>query len=429
MFSGVGIALPALGRELQAGGVMLGLVETVYIGAAASVLLPFGKLADITCRKCIFKTGAVIFALTTLLLGFSGNIWQILFLRLIQGSSAAMVTSTNMAILAESVEKDKLGRAIGLSVGSVYAGLSAGPFFAGIITNHLSWRWVFFISAMILLLVLIPIFKILKSEFKFKGAMIDIKGSLTIITAIALIVSGSSILSSSHIGFVLIVIGLLFFGLFFYVENRVKEPLLDISLVTENKRFLRALTVQLLNYASTFGIQFLFSIFLQVSKGIPPQHAGRVMMIPPVIMAVFAPFFGRLSDRYPAHKLAGTGLAFCLGAVITATFVDMHTPMTLIYFLFALLGFGFAMFSSPNMNIIMSSVEKKNLSIASALSAKMRTLGMVFSMVFVTIFISIFIGKHQINADTVMQYQSVMTWSFIVFAITGAIGLFLAFRK
>ena len=109
MFSAVGITLPAIGRELHAGGTALGLIEAVYLGASCAFLLPLGKLGDLTDRRAIFKAGLVLFSLTTLLLGLSNDIEVFIALRLLQGLAASMMLATNVAILSEIIPKGSLG--------------------------------------------------------------------------------------------------------------------------------------------------------------------------------------------------------------------------------------------------------------------------------------------------------------------------------
>ena len=429
MFSGVGIALPSLGKDLNAGSVTLGLIETVYIGSSAALLLPFGRLADMTDKKGVFKVGLLIFTLSTMVIGFSTSIWQILFFRFIQGASTAMVTATNMAIITEVVDKDKLGKAFGISIGSVYAGLSSGPFFAGIITTHFGWRWVFFSGSILLLISYFVVFKMLEGKLRLKGVRLDLYGSLSIITAVALLISGSSTLEHGYLGFILFFCSILMFTVFFIVENKVKNPLINIKFFFENKNFTNALLLQYSNYASTFAIPFLFSLYLQNSKGLPPEKAGTFLMVSPVIMAILAPVFGRIADTRSPQKIARAGLVLCFAATIMASQVSKGTSMSFIVLTIAAMGLGFSMFSSPNMISIMGSVDKSCYSIASALSAKMRNLGMVTSMVIVTTFFSVMIGNKSITQNNIDSFHSAMHYACLCLGVIGLAGIIISFKE
>ena len=101
MFSGITVTLPSMGREFQASAIALGLVEIVYLGASGALMLPFGRIADLTDKQFIFKVGLLLSTLTTLSLGFATSIEMFIVIRLLQGVTIAMTTATNLAILAD----------------------------------------------------------------------------------------------------------------------------------------------------------------------------------------------------------------------------------------------------------------------------------------------------------------------------------------
>ncbi len=428
MFSGVGITLPVLGRELQASGVQLGLIEIIYLGAASAFLLPVGRFADMTDRNIIFKLGLFTYAITTLILGFQSLIPIIIGLRFIQGLAGALVMATNMAILTAIVPKEKLGKAVGINIGAVYLGLSAGPFIAGWITTYWGWRWVFYCTSIPLVLSFILIHFNLKSNWKRPENPFDWYGTLMIVASIFFLISGSALIGRSPAGYLLSLLGVGFIVLFFFLENRLPNPLLSISKIRKNSVMSIALLIQLLMYSGAFGISFLFSLYLQTNKGLTPREAGQIMVISPIVMAIFAPICGRLADRYPPRILTSIGLAFSLISTLAAIFVDSDTGLVYLIGVLVFQGLGFAVFSSPNMAIIMNSVMPREYGLASALSAKMRSLGMVLSMMIITIFMSIYIGQHMLSANPA-SFLVVMRYSFIIFTISAALGTLLSLKK
>ena len=423
MFSGIGITLPSVGHDLQATGVQLGLVESIYLGAAAAILLPMGRVADLTDKKTIFKAGLIFYMLITFALGFLQQIELFIGLRLLQGIAGGMLLATNMAILSELVPKKSLGRAIGFAVGSVYLGLTTGPFIAGIITTQLGWRYVYYLGGVLIGVAALISLKNIPSDKKMKFVTIDLVGTLLIITSISLLVAGSSSLGGGLVRYFLLVLGIITMLLFLASQTRVKDPLISLKMILSNSKLTSALLVQLINYAGTFGMTFLFSLYLQTVKEMTPQEAGITLMISPVIMAVFAPVFGRISDTVSPAKITLIGMCFCLLSTLIAWSVDATTPMWVLYVQFALMGFGFAMFSSPNMNIIMSSVEKKFLGMASAIVAELRSLGMVISLTLITIFLSLYVGKNEISIEHAPEYLQAMHFSIISFVFLMVIGV------
>ncbi len=201
MFSGVGVTLPSLALELHATGIHLGLIESVYMGVTAAVLLPMGKIADLTDKRTIFKTGLVFFTILMVLLGLTQNIELFIGLRLLQGLAGGMLLATNMAILTELIPRQNLGKAIGLAVGAVYLGLTTGPFVAGIVTTNFGWRFVYFFGALLLGITTWISFRNIPSTKKMQFVKIDFWGTLLIITTIALFVSGSASLKSARAGY------------------------------------------------------------------------------------------------------------------------------------------------------------------------------------------------------------------------------------
>lgn len=429
MFAGVGITLPVMGAELHASALMLGLVETVYLGAATAFLLPVGRLADLTDKNTIFKWGLLLFTIITLLLGFISSMPLFLIFRALQGAAASLVVSTNMAIIASEVSKENIGKAMGLSIGAIYAGLAAGPFVGGIITEHLGWRWIYYLGFFPLLLAYIVSILIIKSNWKRPKEIFDWAGSFIIMSSMALIIAGSALLNKGVLGYILIFSGLIVCYLFIKVEEHSKSPLIDVIKIKKNKVFLKALLVQLLIYTGAFATTFLFSLYLQTVKGLTPQSTGTVLLIAPVLMAIFAPIFGKLSDRFSPGNISAVGVLFASLGIILSIFINAESSIWILYIVLILSGLGFAMFSSPNMIIIMNSVDRQLFSIASALAAAMRTMGMVLSMTIVTIVLAAKMGDMPVSAETSLIYSDVMQISFTLFSLLALLALVLAIRK
>ena len=428
MFSGVAVSLPSMGKELQASAVELGLIETIYLGAASAFLLPVGRFADLTDKNSILKMGIFSYAVSTLIIGFLSSIPAIIAFRFIQGLSGALVMATNMAILTDIAPREKLGKAIGMNIGAVYMGLSAGPFIAGWLTTNYGWRWVFHGAFIPLLFAYILIQVSLKSKWKLPDLPFDWPGTLMIVTSVFLFIFGGAMLGESAMGYLLCTAGIVTGGLFFIIEKRMPHALLKFSELKNNSTLSIALIIQLFMYAGAFGITFLFSIYLQTIKGFSPQAAGQILVVSPIIMAIFAPICGRLADSFSPKILTSLGLGSSLICTLLASQMAENTGLVYIVGVLAFQGLGFAMFSSPNMTIIMNSVAPKEYGLASALSANMRSMGMVLSMMVITIYISIYIGKHMIDTHTA-EFMTVMSSSFIIFAFFAAVGTYLSLMR
>ena len=307
MFSGVGVAAPAMGRDLAMSGAALGLFETLYLGTAAALMLPAGRIGDAGDKNSLFTLGAVIFAATTLALAFLPTVPLLLAVRVVQGIAAALIAATNMALLTEVVPRERLGRAIGLNIGAVYVGLSAGPFVAGTITTALGWRWVFGISGLMAAGAAVLAVTHLPRRWRWPRLRFDWPGTATSAAAVVLLLVGSAAVGEGSLGWWLLGAGLVILTVFFFIEARIDAPLISVRALAERPVLLRALVVQFLTYAGAMGTAFLFSLYLQVARGWQAREAGWLLVIAPVLMASLAPVAGRLADRVRPQLHRGGG--------------------------------------------------------------------------------------------------------------------------
>ncbi len=430
MYSGVALTLPAIGLDLAASGVSLALIETVYLGAGAAFLLPLGRIAETADKGTLFKAGLFVYAVFTLAIGFLPSITTIIALRFVQGVASAFMGATAMAILFDNASVRMRGRAIGLCLGSVYAGLAAGPLVAGFIISQLDWRWVYYLAAVPLFVSFIAVEAKLK-RWKFSVPDLNWRASTCIIAAVFLLIVGCALLGRGGPGYLSLILGVLACIAFFQFDKRSHRPMLDLVRIRANREYGGALLGLFVIYAGGFGMIFLFSIYLQMLNGFSPLEAGLVLMISPTVMAIIAPIAGRLADHYSRKGLAVLGALSVMASLLLATRVTIDTELPYIVAVLLIQGIGFALFSSPNMSLILHSVEQNQLSMASALSAKMRSLGMVASMAIVTIFLSVFMGSGPIaqGGDYVhgmlFGYLSVLEYSFVVHAALACCAVWL----
>ena len=180
MHSIMGVVLPPMGRELGASGVELGLSESIFLGTAAALLLPIGRFADATDKNTLFKLGLLGLGVFTCAIGFQPSMTLVIGARFLQGVAAAFITATSMAIVADIAPRDQLGRMLGLAIGATYVGLASGPCFAGSITTHLGWRWVFYFAAVPPLLSYLLSRATLESRWRAPTTAINLGASLAI---------------------------------------------------------------------------------------------------------------------------------------------------------------------------------------------------------------------------------------------------------
>ena len=424
MVSSINVALPSIEKEFHIDAVVLSWVATVYLLAAAISLVPFGKLGDIHGRKKIFLIGIVLFTVSSLLSAFSPSAPILIFFRAFQGASSAMIFSTGMAIITSVFEPGERGRVLGINVAAVYIGLSCGPFFGGFLTQHFGWRSIFLFVIPFGLFIILLIFWKLKGEWaEAKGESFDVVGALIYSVALIAIMYGISILPDT-LSIWIILFGAVCLFAFVKWEIKVKSPVFEINLFKTNRVFAFSSLAALIHYSATFAVTFLLSLYLQYIKGLTPQSAGAVLISQPVMMAIFSPFAGKISDTVEPRVIASFGMGLTAAALILLTFVTKDTTVMYIIISLLLLGIGFGIFSSPNMNAIMSSVEKRFYGIASGAVGTMRLLGQMFSMGIATLLFALIIGRAQITEAYYPAFIKCVKVAFIIFSVLCFIGIF-----
>lgn len=424
MSSSVGIALPVIGREFQASAMQLGLIQMVYILAVSITMLPAGRFADIHGRKRIFITGTVVSIFSTLAIPLCIGVRTFILFRLFQGIGAAMITATSFAILTSVFPASKRGKAMGIVTAFIYLGLAAGPTIAGIMITHMGWRCIFYFMLPVQITALVLTLIYLHGEWAdSKGETFDWQGSVVFALALSILVMGMTWINKMSGSWILILAGLVGLALFFQIQKKTKRPLIDVHLITTNLTFTLSNIATLINYAASFGIIFLFSLYLQYTKGFSAQTAGFIMMVQPLTQAMLSPLSGRLSDIYPATWIATLGMAMCTMGLFLASFMGVTTSLAVIFTILILQGIGFGLFSTPNMNAIMSSVQPRYYGIASSMVGTMRTQGMLVSMAIVTVIITHYMGDQAVTPDNMGHFIKSMQISLRIYSIMGVVGI------
>jgi EmrB/QacA subfamily drug resistance transporter len=414
MASAVNIALPTIAQEFSMDAVLLSWVATAYLLAAAIFLVSIGRIADIYGRKKIFSIGVFIYTLSAILSAFSpSGEWLVVF-RFIEGFGAAMIFGTGVAILSSVFPPGERGKVFGINVAAVYFGLSVGPFLGGLLTQTFG-----------VAILVVVYFGFKGKEWKeAEGEKFDYAGSIIYTLMLIALMYGLSLLPEAS-GILLLVAGFVGLIVFVRVELSVEHPVLDVTLFRTNRVFAFSNMAALINYSATFAVGFLLSLYLQFIKNFSPLNAGLILLAQPIIQAVFSPLAGKLSDRIEPRIVASSGMSLIVvGLSIFAIIIGETTALEYIVISLCILGLGFALFSSPNTNAIMSSVEKRCYGIASGMVGTMRLIGQVTSLTIVMLLFSLFIGRIQIVPETYPLFLISVRVAFIIFVILCVIGVF-----
>jgi len=423
MSSSVNIALPQISDDLDVDAVLLVWVGTAFLLAVAMFLVPFGRAADIYGRKRVYLWGMGVWTVFSLLCGLSTSGEMLVAMRFLQGIGGAMIFGTSVAILTSVFPASERGRVIGINVGAVYLGLSVGPTVGGLMTDSFGWRSVFLLIVPLGIAVVAVALAKLRGEWAgARGEPYDAPGAAIYVVMVLLTMGGFALLPSRG-GVAMLAAGLLVLAAFLAWERRTRFPVFDIGLFRGNRVFAFSNLAALISYAATFSVVFFMSIYLQDVKELDAKRAGLVMLSQPIVQAALSPAAGKLSDRIEPRVVASVGMAMQFAGLLLMVMLDEGTAIWLVVAGLAMLGVGFALFSSPNTNAVMSAVAMGRYGVASSMVATMRAIGQVTSMGFAAMLVGIYVGANKVSDGHEAEFMDAAHVAFMVFSVLCLVGV------
>jgi MFS family permease len=428
--SSLNVSAPVIGLEFHTSTADMGWLITAFILCSVSMVLPFGRLGDLTSRRALLIIGFIILMITSVIMLFVPDYQWLITLRVIQGVGGACIFSTNIAILTDSFPPEKRGSVLGASVSAVYVGLAIGPVVGGLLTHHFGWRSVFVFIALWATLTAVACIAIMPpnsqrpsdmNTVKLRRAM-DMPGCILYLLATSSLAFGLNRIPAGY-AWAFTVLGVVLAAIFIFHERRATMPLLSLTLFAAGPSFLLSNFSALLNFASTFAISYLLSIYLQQAVGFGADISGLILITSPAVQAALSPIAGRLSDRYSPFKLTSIGMIICTIALALLLFVDQQTPLVQIVANLVVVGVGFAIFSSPNTNAVMTDISRHDYGIAVSFLATMRNMGQLMSMAIIAIVISLSIGTTPITETDPEQIVSIVHICFAICTVLSAVGI------
>ncbi len=415
MGSALNVAMPTLSRQLGASAVTLNWIVGAYLVAAASFLLPFGRLADLVGRRRVFVAGMLAHAAASLGCALAPSAGVLVALRFLQGASASLGFATGMAILTAATPQERRGEALGIATAAVYAGLTLGPLLGGALTEQAGWRAIFVASAAVSTVVATGMQLGVRRDWRLTDGRFDLPGAgLYALSVAALMAALSAWRIAPAAPWVALAAtsGLVAFLL----RQRVTaHPLVDLGLF-RNLVFTFSLVAALIHYCATFAVSLLLSLHLQTVLGLGPQRAGFVLLLQPAVMTVLSPLAGRASDRFEPRLVASSGMVLTLLGLLALATLDEAGGVGAVVVPLLLVGAGFGLFSSPNTNAVMSAVARAHYGVGSATLATMRLLGQATSLVVVALLFSHFFGGLPVSQETAAILVRSNHVAFLLFA-------------
>lgn len=358
-------------------------VITAYLLAISSLLLTFGRLADLKGHKTMYAAGFAVFTAGSFLCGISVGIRMLIACRIFQAIGAAMMFSSSSAIITDNIPAERRGKAFGIIAVSVASACCVGPVAGGVLVGTFGWRSIFFINVPIGIVGTILAIRNIPADTPQRAQRFDFIGAALIFFALFLILLPLDLSASD--GFplpvfaILLCAGLALIMAFIMWEGKTANPMLNLSLF-RNRVFSASLTAAVFNYAAQFMMAFLAPYYFQNVRQFSPMLTGLLYMPMPLATIVIAPLSGSFSDRHDSRLISSAGMGFMALGICMLAFLDTSTPWWYIVIGMVLAGAGSGMFQSPNNSAIMGSVPTEHRGAASGTLATVRNIGMVLGV-------------------------------------------------
>jgi EmrB/QacA subfamily drug resistance transporter len=379
----VNTVLPSLTNVFHTDIGIVQWVPSIYLLTISCLILLFGRLGDMVGYKKIFLIGIAAFIVTSSLCGMSQSIWVLIVFRAFQGLAASIMMSVGYAIITAAFPPNERGKALGIYAVGIAVGLAAGPTLGGVITQHLNWRFIFYVNVPIGIAALILALRAIPVSIRKPGQHLDLPGSLTAFIFLMSILMyadrGVPWGWTSAREIALLVIAFIFGVAFMMVERKSVQPMLNLKLF-ENRMFAFASFSQLLNFMANYTVIFLTPFYLTFVLRFDIEKVGWVMAASPIATLCIAPLSGAVSDRVGTRGLAFLGMCVATLALYLLSDLKSSSGSFDIMWRLSVFGLGTGIFSSPNNSTVMGNVSREQLGVASGILAAMRNIGMALGI-------------------------------------------------
>jgi len=371
--------LPSIAGYFGAPMSLAGWIQVSYLLTIGSLLLTVGRLGELHGFRRLYIRGLVAFAVFSAACGLSPTVHFLIAARALQGAGASMFMAVSPAIITATFPPYERGRALGLNGMAVAVGLAVGPVLGGLITQHLGWRWLFYINLPVAAAAIYASLRTLPEDRPLTEGHLDTGGALLGFLGLFLVLLLAN--QAETVGFsspfwlagALLTVGVVW--AFIRLERRHPEPTLDLTLFG-SRPFTLAVLAALFNFMVQFTVVFVVPFVLQQAVGLTPEGTGLVLSVSPVVTLLVAPFSGALSDVIGTRGLAAAGTGLVLAAMVLLSVLPFHPHPLDVAWRLGLMGLGTSVFQSPNSSAAMGSAPRTRLGQASAVLATVRNVGM-----------------------------------------------------
>jgi EmrB/QacA subfamily drug resistance transporter len=380
----VNVALPAIKADLGITTSELEWTVAAYALTFASLLLTGGKLGDLLGRRLIFVVGLAVFTLSSLACGLSSSATELIAARAVQGVGAALMMPATLSIISATFHPRERGTAIGIWAGVSAMALAIGPLTGGLITEHISWNWIFYVNVPIGAIgIVASLLVVPESRDTSHEQRLDLPGLLT--SGIGLLALVYALIEANNYGWtsarilVLFVVAAVALTTFVLLEMHQRLPMLDLTLFRSGT-FAGANLVALLVTLAMFGIFVFFPIYMQTFRGWSPVQAGAALLPWTLMVVIFAPIAGKLSDHVGSRWLMAGGMSVVAICCLLLSTVTLHSSFWHMLPAFILGGLGMSFVMTPMSAAAMGAAPVDKAGVASGVLNTFRQVGVALGI-------------------------------------------------
>ncbi len=427
------VALPTISNDFAVSIDKIAWVAVSYSLTLISLMLVFGVWVDKKGYFFAYRFGYSLFIIGSAMCAFSSSFEFLIISRIVQAVGTAMFAAIGPGMVTSVFGEKERGKGIGLMVMMVAGGFMVGPPLGGFLLNYFDWPALFIINIPIGFIGLFMTFKFFKSLPKpTLKRVLKIKSAAAMSIALVSTTFCMSQINSYALydirvwGLAVIAIGM--FALFFYYESKPNTALIGLQIFL-NRQFTSSIGAMLFMFMALSGISILIPFYLETIKGYAPNEVGIFLIIFPIMMFVFAPLSGRLSDKIGFQQLTVVGLLVLMVGMYFLSELTVDSTQNYIILSFILLGMGVGIFNTPNSSALMGSVTEEHRAVTSSILGTTRNIGMSVGVAFSTaLFTFIQTQNSFLGDERIIFVESYKTVIYVSIGITGISLLFSLIR-
>ncbi|WP_295722812.1 MFS transporter [uncultured Methanobrevibacter sp.] len=413
----INVILPDIAKDLNITIETLNLLSLFFLIAVITVLIPLSKYINQYGIKRCTRIIIIVLIGGLILSAITYSFELLLISRVIQGICIAILPTINYILIMLALPHSEAGKTLGIVSSCGYIGMTIAPSVTGFVAYYFSWRMTFLLMIPVLIFDLF-LMNYIKEEWSVENKSIDYVGS--ILYGLIMILFILSVIDIQLINFVLFILTVIFIIIFIVYEKRIEYPVYNLNLM-KNVKYIIGNFGGLVSYFIVFITTYTLSLYLQVILGLDSKTAGLFLLITPIAMVFVTPYAGKLADKYDPIIISGIGMTIITSSLVILTCIDI-LPEYMILVALILQGIGHGMFSPSNNKDILTSVQDKDLSDASALLNTGKEIGKIFGLAIFN-FICIMLMDNSNLENNILGLSHSIHYTLVVGSILGGLSV------